>query len=297
MSRYSTNNDANRDSNDKFDTQGLYVHHRRSPSNFRGGHHPFDSPPLQPLNSGSVGGGGGGFRPIGGASGGGGGGGFRPMAGGFESNYQQPPPLPVQQTYTGQKRPFPFSGRGGEPPNRDRFGGAGSGGNFAKLFVGSVPKTAREEDIRHVFQQHGDVTEVALIKDKKTGQPQGCCFIKYATLEEADRAIRALHNQHALPGGVDPIQVRYADGERERLGAVEYRLFVGSLNKQATEMDVQEVFSQFGRVEDVYLMRDELKQSRGVFLSSILSDLGFDEWFPFLFLLLQYLRCCHRGLT
>lgn len=28
----------------------------------------------------------------------------------------------------------------------------------------------------------------------------GCCFIKYATSEEADRAIRALHNQHTLPG-------------------------------------------------------------------------------------------------
>ncbi|GMI80217.1 FLOWERING CONTROL LOCUS A [Hibiscus trionum] len=270
MSRYNTNNDATSDFNDKFDTQDPYQHHRRSPSNFvggggggGGGHRLFDSPPRQPHNSGGIGGGGGGFRPIGGGAGGGGGGGFRPMAGGFEGNYQQPPPDPVQQTYTGQKRTFPFSGRGGETPSKDRFGGAGSGGNFAKLFVGSVPKTAREEDIRHVFEQHGDVIEVALIKDKKTGQPQGCCFIKYATLEEADRAIRALHNQHTLPGGVGPIQVRYADGERERLGAVEYKLFVGSLNKQATEMDVQEIFSQFGRVEDVYLMRDELKQSRG----------------------------------
>lgn len=28
----------------------------------------------------------------------------------------------------------------------------------------------------------------------------GCCFIKYATSEEADTAIRALHNQHTLPG-------------------------------------------------------------------------------------------------
>ncbi|KAE8724657.1 hypothetical protein F3Y22_tig00010050pilonHSYRG00024 [Hibiscus syriacus] len=178
MSRYKTNNDANSDSNDKFDAQDPYLHHRSSPSNFRGGHHPFDSPPLQTHNSGGVGGGGG-FRPIGGGSGGGEGGGFRPMAGGFEGNYQQPPPHPVQQTYTGQKRPFPFPGRGGEPPNKDRFGSAGSGGNFAKLFVGSVPKTAREEDIQHVFQLHGDVIEVALIKDKKTGQPQGngeCCF-------------------------------------------------------------------------------------------------------------------------
>ncbi|OMO58472.1 hypothetical protein COLO4_34585 [Corchorus olitorius] len=189
------------------------------------------------------------------------GGGFRPVGGGFERNYPSPPVHPPQQVHSGQKRAFPFSGRGGNSPNRDRLGS--SGGNFAKLFVGSVPRTATEDDIRPLFEEHGHVIEVALIKDKKTGQPQGCCFIKYATLEEADRAIRALHNQHTLPGGVGPIQVRYADGERERLGAVEYKLFVGSLNKQATERDVQEIFSQFGRVEDVYLMRDELKQSRG----------------------------------
>ncbi|KAF3683828.1 hypothetical protein FXO38_00574 [Capsicum annuum] len=95
-------------------------------------------------------------------------------------------------------------------------------------------------------------------------QNTGCCFIKYATSAEADRAIRALHNQYTLPGGFGPIQVRYADGERERLGAVEYKLFVGSLNKQATEKEVEEIFSPYGRVEDVYLMRDDMKQSRGL---------------------------------
>lgn len=102
------------------------------------------------------------------------------MAGGFEGNYPNPSPHHLQPAHTGQKRPFPFSGRGGVSPNRDRFGGAGGGGNFAKLFVGSVPRTAREEDIRHLFEEHGDVIEVALIKDKKTGLPQGmyeCCFI------------------------------------------------------------------------------------------------------------------------
>ncbi|XP_062174448.1 flowering time control protein FCA isoform X2 [Alnus glutinosa] len=170
--------------------------------------------------------------------------------GGFGSNTHQAPPL------SGQKRGFAFSGRGGSPEHFD-------GGSFAKLFVGSVPRTATEEDIRPLFEEHGHVVEVALIKDKRTGQQQGCCFIKYATSEEADRAIRGLHNQHTLPGGVGPIQVRYADGERERLGAVEYKLFVGSLNKQATEKEVEEIFFKYGRVEDVYLMRDNMKQSRG----------------------------------
>lgn len=46
-------------------------------------------------------------------------------------------------------------------------------GNFAKLFVGSVPRTVTEDDIRPLFDEHGNVLEVALIKDKRTGQQQG----------------------------------------------------------------------------------------------------------------------------
>lgn len=219
---------------------------RRSPGGFRSAppshHRNFDTSPRR--SPGRVGG----FRPLPTDEG------FRSMAsdgpGEFGFNGHQPQPL------SGQKRGFPLSGRGPSPERSD-------GGNFAKLFVGSVPRTATEDDIRPLFEEHGNVIEVALIKDRKTGQHQGCCFIKYATSDDADQAIRALHNQHTLPGGVGPIQVRYADGERERLGAVEYKLFVGSLNKQASVKEVEDIFSKYGRVEDVYLMRDEKKQSRG----------------------------------
>ncbi|KAK4405452.1 Flowering time control protein FCA [Sesamum angolense] len=74
-----------------------------------------------------------------------------------------PPPL------TGQKRGYPFSSRERSP---DR-----EGASFAKLFVGSVPRTATEEDIRPLFDKHGRVLEVALIKDKRTGQQQGTCLL------------------------------------------------------------------------------------------------------------------------
>ncbi|KAH8959352.1 hypothetical protein BDL97_06G074200 [Sphagnum fallax] len=140
---------------------------------------------------------------------------------------------------------------------------AADGGMFVKLFVGSVPRTISEEEVRPMFAEHGHVLEVAIIKDKRTGIQQGCCFIKYSTVEEAERAIRALNNQRTLPGGTAPVQVRYADGERERLGAVEHKLFVGSLNRQALEKEIEEIFSPYGRVDDVYIMRDEQKQSRG----------------------------------
>ncbi|XP_057843240.2 flowering time control protein FCA isoform X3 [Cryptomeria japonica] len=180
-----------------------------------------------------------------------------------------PRPLNMGQSapILGQKRDSSGFSVGGGPNYSPRHGGgsqdSGDSGNFAKLFVGSVPRTVTEEDIHPLFAEHGNVLEVALIKDKRTGQQQGCCFIKYATVEEADRAIRALHNQRTLPGGLGPIQVRYADGERERLGTVEYKLFVGSLNKQASEKEIEEIFAPYGRVDDVYIMRDEQKQSRG----------------------------------
>ncbi|XP_057957322.1 flowering time control protein FCA isoform X3 [Malania oleifera] len=246
-------------------SDGPVNHHRRSPKAYRGGfsggagggghHRPFDSPPRHSPAAAAAGGGFQPMGPLGGGGGGGGGGGLGIGVGGggggsfFNFDHQVP--------LSSQKRGFPFSARPGASP--DHF----DGGSFAKLFVGSVPRTATEEDIRPLFEEHGRVIEVALIKDKRTGQQQGCCFIKYGTSEEAERAIKALHNQHTLPGGLGPIQVRYADGERERLGAVEYKLFVGSLNRQATEKEVEEIFSPYGRVEDVYLMRDEMKQSRG----------------------------------
>ncbi|KAL9260026.1 Flowering time control protein FCA-like protein [Drosera capensis] len=234
----------------------------RSPDGFRGG---FGSPPRQPGVGIGVPGFRPGYRPMDGAAAGGGPG-WRPVDGGEEGyggNFRGLPPRPVQQQQglAGQKRGFPFGGQGGSPTDRN------DGNNFVKLFVGSVPRTAVEEDIRPLFEQHGKVLEIAFIKDRRTGQQQGCCFIKYGSSEEAERAIRGLHNQYTLPGGVGPIQVRFADGERERHGngtsTTEYKLFVASLNRQATEKEVEEIFAPYGRVEEVYLMRDENRNNRG----------------------------------
>nr|POE55935.1 isoform delta of flowering time control protein fca [Quercus suber] len=41
------------------------------------------------------------------------------------------------------------------------------------------------------------------------------------------------------------------------------KLYVGCLNKDASKMEVEEIFSAYGLIEDVYIVRDELKQSRG----------------------------------
>ncbi|KAF0915359.1 hypothetical protein E2562_035850 [Oryza meyeriana var. granulata] len=207
------------------------------------------SPPHRFPRSGGDGGGGGGgrFHPYRGQSDHSGGGGYRGGGGGGGGDYGEPG--------SGLRHRY-GSGRGDHSDHDSRS-------NYVKLFIGSVPRTATEDDVRPLFEEHGDVVEVALIKDRKTGEQQGCCFVKYATSEEAEQAIRALHNQYTLPGAMGPIQVRYADGERERHGAIEHKLFVASLNKQATAKEIEEIFAPYGHVEDVYIMKDGMRQSRG----------------------------------
>lgn len=60
-----------------------------------------------------------------------------------------------------------------------------------KLYVGNLPFSAYEEDIRALFATHGEVISVKLITDRETGRPRGFGFVE---LEDAgaDAAMEAL---------------------------------------------------------------------------------------------------------
>jgi RNA recognition motif-containing protein len=48
----------------------------------------------------------------------------------------------------------------------------------SKLYVGNLPFTAQEEDIRNLFATYGEVLSVALINDRETGRPRGFGFVE-----------------------------------------------------------------------------------------------------------------------
>ena len=47
-----------------------------------------------------------------------------------------------------------------------------------KLYVGNLPFSATEDEIKELFGQHGAVHSVALINDRETGRPRGFGFIE-----------------------------------------------------------------------------------------------------------------------
>ena len=61
-----------------------------------------------------------------------------------------------------------------------------------KLYIGNLPFSATDADLREVFGQHGTVTDVVVMMDRVTGRSRGFGFVTMSTPEEGRAAITAL---------------------------------------------------------------------------------------------------------
>ena len=59
----------------------------------------------------------------------------------------------------------------------------------SKLYVGNLPYSTTEDELRNLFSQAGTVASVAVIKDRDTGQSKGFAFVEMSNQVEAEKAI------------------------------------------------------------------------------------------------------------
>lgn len=59
------------------------------------------------------------------------------------------------------------------------------------IYVGNLPWSATEDEVRNAFAAYGEVISVRLVEDRETGRPRGFGFVE---MEDAgaDKAIEAL---------------------------------------------------------------------------------------------------------
>ena len=62
-----------------------------------------------------------------------------------------------------------------------------------KLFVGSLPWSANDEDLQNAFAAHGNVLSAKVVTDKETRRSRGFGFVEFETESEANAAIQALN--------------------------------------------------------------------------------------------------------
>ena len=61
-----------------------------------------------------------------------------------------------------------------------------------KIYVGNLPFSSTEADLKDVFSRHGGVESVNVITDRETGRPRGFAFVEMEEASAAQDAIRAL---------------------------------------------------------------------------------------------------------
>ena len=60
------------------------------------------------------------------------------------------------------------------------------------IYIGNLPYTATEEQLRQLFGEHGQVDTVSVITDRQTKRPRGFAFVTMNDDTEAQKAIDAL---------------------------------------------------------------------------------------------------------
>jgi RNA recognition motif-containing protein len=86
-----------------------------------------------------------------------------------------------------------------------------------KLYVGNLPYSTTEDDLRTLFAQAGTVVSVELIKDRDTGRSKGFSFIEMSAQSEAENAIR-MFNEYNMDNRAIKVSLARPREERSRGG-------------------------------------------------------------------------------
>jgi RNA recognition motif-containing protein len=79
---------------------------------------------------------------------------------------------------------------------------------YKKIYVGNLPFSATEDDVRNLFAPHGEVRSVSMVTDRDTGRPRGFGFVEMeaaaagkaiAALDQTDMNGRTLSISEAKP--------------------------------------------------------------------------------------------------
>ena len=92
-----------------------------------------------------------------------------------------------------------------------------------RLFIGGLPFSSTEDELKTLFAQAGTVVSVTIIIDKFSGRSKGFGFVEMSTDEEAQKAIETLNNfemggRKLIVAEAKPMEERRPGGDDDRRG-------------------------------------------------------------------------------
>eukprot|EP00262_Sarcandra_glabra_P020544 TRINITY_DN822_c0_g1_i2.p1 TRINITY_DN822_c0_g1~~TRINITY_DN822_c0_g1_i2.p1 ORF type:complete len:715 (+),score=152.73 TRINITY_DN822_c0_g1_i2:62-2146(+) len=117
----------------------------------------------------------------------------------------------------------------------------------AEIFIGGLDRDAKEEDLRKVFEKIGEVVEVRLMMNGQTGKNKGYAFLRFASAEEAKRALTEFPRVEVCGKDCGTAPLESND-----------KIFLGNIDKKWKREDVIKLLQEIGieNIDTVTVMSD-----------------------------------------
>eukprot|EP00063_Salmo_salar_P097263 XP_014072098.1 PREDICTED: ELAV-like protein 4 isoform X2 [Salmo salar] len=126
------------------------------------------------------------------------------------------------------------------------------------LIVNYLPQNMTQEEFRSLFGSIGEIESCKLVRDKITGQSLGYGFVNYIDPKDAEKAINTLNG---LRLQTKTIKVSYARPSSASIR--DANLYVSGLPKTMTQKDLEQLFSQYGRIITSRILVDQVTGPTG----------------------------------
>ncbi|WVZ63885.1 hypothetical protein U9M48_013479 [Paspalum notatum var. saurae] len=125
-----------------------------------------------------------------------------------------------------------------------------------KLYVGNIPRTVTNDELRDIFAAHGTIERAEVMYDKYTNRSRRFGFVTMSTAEEANAAIEALNGTEV---GGRKIKVNVTESFLPNIDRSapepepvfvdsQYKVYVGNLAKTVTTEVLKNFFSEKGQI-------------------------------------------------
>uniref|UniRef100_A0A8C5CN18 ELAV-like protein n=1 Tax=Gadus morhua TaxID=8049 RepID=A0A8C5CN18_GADMO len=121
------------------------------------------------------------------------------------------------------------------------------------LIVNYLPQNMTQEEFKSLFGSIGEIESCKLVRDKITGQSLGYGFVNYVDPNDADKAINTLNG---LKLQTKTIKVSYARPSSASIR--DANLYVSGLPKTMSQKDMEQLFSQYGRIITSRILVDQV---------------------------------------
>jgi RNA recognition motif-containing protein len=140
-----------------------------------------------------------------------------------------------------------------------------SSGYGLTLYITNYPPTADDAFMHALFSNCGEIFSIRW-PSLKYNAHRRFCYISFTSTEATQKAIVELDGK-LLENGKYKLEVKYSDptNKKSREGATAEgrEVHIGSLDRTATEDEISEIMSKYGKVESVRILRNMAGNSKG----------------------------------